>query len=107
GIRSRISDDKAWLGYVAAHYIETTGDDAILDESIAFISGLPLHDGEHDSFFLPETAHETASFYEHCARALDASLAVGVHGLPLMGTGDWNDGMNRIGEQGKGESVWL
>lgn len=107
GVRSRISDDKAWLGYVAAHYLETTGDISLLDEPLAFITGPQLHDGEHDAFFLPETSKTIASFYEHCARALDASLAVGEHGLPLMGTGDWNDGMNRVGEHGRGESVWL
>jgi cyclic beta-1,2-glucan synthetase len=107
GIRSRISDDKAWLGYVAAHYLGTTGDTSLLDEPLAFIAGPQLHDGEHDAFFQPEPSSKTASFYEHCARALDASLAVGQHGLPLMGTGDWNDGMNRVGENGKGESVWL
>ncbi|HEX4273673.1 MAG TPA: glucoamylase family protein [Rhizomicrobium sp.] len=107
GIRTRISDDKSWLGYVAAHYIETTGDTGVLDEAVPFLQGPVLLDGQHDAFFLPETAGENASLYEHCARALDASLDVGSHGLPLMGTGDWNDGMNRVGELGKGESVWL
>ena len=107
GIRTRISDDKAWLGYVAAHYIETSGDSGVLDEQVAFLQGRPLAEGEHDAFYLPDNSTESASLYEHCARALDASLAVGSHGLPLMGTGDWNDGMNRVGEQGKGESVWL
>jgi cyclic beta-1,2-glucan synthetase len=107
GIRTRISDDKAWLAYVAAHYIETTADMGVLDEQLPFLEGPVLKSGEHDAFFLPGTSHDTASLYEHCARALDASLAVGSHGLPLMGTGDWNDGMNRVGEKGKGESVWL
>jgi cyclic beta-1,2-glucan synthetase len=107
GIRSRISDDKAWLGYVTAHYIETTKDVALLDEPLPFIEGPALKYGEHDAFFQPEQSEQTATLYEHCARALDASLGVGEHGLPLMGTGDWNDGMNRVGEQGKGESVWL
>jgi cyclic beta-1,2-glucan synthetase len=107
GIRSKISDDKAWLAYVAAQYVESTGDHAVLDEDIAFLSGPLLREDEDDSFYLPQTSQERASLYEHCARALDASLAVGQHGLPLMGTGDWNDGMNRVGEKGKGESVWL
>ncbi|MDB5739700.1 MAG: phosphorylase, partial [Alphaproteobacteria bacterium] len=107
GVRTRISDDKSWLAYVAAHYLETTGDTGVLDESFPFLQGPQLKDGEHDAFFLPESTPETATLYEHCARALDASLAVGRHGLPLMGTGDWNDGMNRVGELGRGESVWL
>jgi cyclic beta-1,2-glucan synthetase len=107
GVRTRISDDRAWLCYVAAHYMETTGDIGVLDEAIAFLQGPALREGEHDAFFLPSGSGESASLYEHCARALDASLAVGVHGLPLMGTGDWNDGMNRVGEEGRGESVWL
>jgi cyclic beta-1,2-glucan glucanotransferase len=107
GIRSRISDDRAWLAYVAAHYVEATGDTAALDAELPFLSGPPLREGEHDAFYRPEVSTERASLYEHCARALDASLGVGAHGLPLMGTGDWNDGMNRVGENGKGESVWL
>ena len=107
GIRTRISDDKSWLAYVTAQYVETTGDKSVLDEQISFISGPALREDEHDAFYQPETSAEHASLYEHCARALDASLAVGEHGLPLMGTGDWNDGMNRVGEKGKGESVWL
>ena len=107
GIRSRISDDKAWLGYVAAHYIETSGDEAVLEEQLPFLTGDPLKPEQHDAFFQPGATPDTATLYEHCARALDAALATGVHGLPLMGTGDWNDGMNRVGEQGKGESIWL
>jgi len=107
GIRTRISDDKSWLAFITSHYVDVTGDGAILDEQIAFLAGPVLHEGEHEAFFLPEHSDQTATLYEHCALALDASLAAGVHGLPLMGTGDWNDGMNRVGEQGKGESVWL
>jgi cyclic beta-1,2-glucan synthetase len=107
GVRTRISDDRAWLATVAAHYIATTGDAAILDEQLPFLDGPTLKPGEHDLYFQPGLADEMASLYEHCARGLDLSLETGPHGLPLIGTGDWNDGMNRVGAAGKGESVWL
>ena len=107
GTRSRITDDRAWLAYAAMQYIEASGDHAILAEDVAFIEGQWLRDGEHDSLFQPAVSDSRASLYEHCARALDQSLGLGTHGLPLMGTGDWNDGMNRVGEFGRGESVWL
>jgi cyclic beta-1,2-glucan synthetase len=107
GVRTRISDDRIWLAYAAAHYLRTTGDLTILDEDVGFVEGLELEPGQHDAYFRPAAAEERASFFEHCARGLDASLALGVHGLPLIGTGDWNDGMNRVGEHGRGESVWL
>ncbi|OGA93175.1 MAG: hypothetical protein A3G27_01320 [Betaproteobacteria bacterium RIFCSPLOWO2_12_FULL_66_14] len=107
GIRTRISDDRIWLAYATAHYVETTGDVAVLEEPVAFLEGQPLAAGEHDAYFRPMDADETASLFEHCARGLDQSLGVGEHGLPFIGTGDWNDGMNRVGEKGKGESVWL
>jgi cyclic beta-1,2-glucan synthetase len=107
GVRTKISDDRAWLAYITAYYMESTGDTAVLDEDLPFLRGRALEPEEHDAYFLPEVAEEHAPLYEHCARALDQSLAVGAHGLPLMGTGDWNDGMNRVGEGGKGESVWL
>ena len=107
GVRTRISDDRAWLAYAAAHYVSVTADTLVLDEVVPFLTGQALKPGESDSLFHPTVSDETASLYEHCARALDASLAVGSHGLPLIGSGDWNDGMNRVGEGGRGESVWL
>ncbi len=107
GVRTRISDDVVWLAYCAIQYIETTGDEAVLDEKIPFLEGRVLQPEEHDAFFMPGVSDETATLFEHCARALDHGLQVGEHGLPLFGTGDWNDGMNRVGEKGKGESVWL
>src|SRR3990170_2203004 len=107
GVRTRISDDTVWLANCVAQYVKVTGDRDVLDETVPFIEGQSLAPGEHDAFFQPNLSEESASLYEHCARALDRSLPYGAHGLPLMGTGDWNDGMNRVGEGGKGESVWL
>ena len=107
GIRTRMTDDRVWLPYVAMHYIGVTGDSALFDEAVAFIDGDPLKDGQNDAFFLPTVSKQTASVYEHCARAIDVSLGLGPHDLPLFGTGDWNDGMNRVGEKGRGESIWL
>jgi cyclic beta-1,2-glucan synthetase len=107
GVRTRIADDRVWLAYAAAHYVDVTGDTAVLDESVPYLAGPALAPDEHEAFFLPETAGETGTLFEHCARGLDRSLDTGVHGLPLIGTGDWNDGMNRVGESGAGESVWL
>jgi len=107
GIRTRFSDDLLWLPYVASNYLDVTGDQALLDENIPFMDGALLAAGQLTSYFEPRIASERGTLFEHCARALDRSLSVGVHGLPLMGTGDWNDGMNRVGDQGKGESVWL
>jgi cyclic beta-1,2-glucan synthetase len=107
GIRTRISDDRVWLAYAVAHYVDAIGDARVLDETVQFLEGQKLEPGEHDSFFRPGPSDQSATLFEHCALALDHSLALGVHHLPLIGTGDWNDGMNRVGEGGKGESVWL
>ncbi|MGH8184910.1 MAG: GH36-type glycosyl hydrolase domain-containing protein [Rhodanobacteraceae bacterium] len=107
GVRTRIVDDRLWLPFVVAHYIETTGDIAILETGVPFLHGDALQPGQTDAFFKPEPSAQSANLFEHCARAIEVSLATGVHGLPLMGTGDWNDGMNRIGAGGKGESVWM
>jgi cyclic beta-1,2-glucan synthetase len=106
GIKTRVSDDRIWLAYVVAHYLEVTSDFQILDEQPTFLAGGPLAPDSLESFSAPATA-APASLFEHCVRALDSSLNVGAHGLPLFGTGDWNDGMNRVGVAGRGESVWL
>jgi len=107
GIRSKITDDRLWLPYVTDFYIRSTGDDSLLDEKTTFITARKLDENEHEVYLQPETSDESGSIYEHCCRAIDISLKFGAHGLPLIGAGDWNDGMNRVGSDGKGESVWL
>ncbi len=106
GVQTRVVDDRIWLAYVAAHYLEVTQDFAVLDEPVPFLAGGPLPPDSQESFTAPASAG-TASLFDHCVRALDSSLTVGAHGLPLFGTGDWNDGMNRVGIAGRGESVWM
>lgn len=108
GVRTMISDDVVWLAHATARYLLVTGDTAILKEQLPFIEGQALGEGEHDAFFIPEISKKTASLYDHCARALDLAVKrSSPAGLPLILGGDWNDGMNRVGEHGKGESVWL
>jgi len=107
GLRTRFADDLLWLPYLTADYIQTTGDEAILDQELPFMTAPALAPGEDEVFLTPQVSRETADLYEHCCRALDRSLGGGVHDLPLFGTGDWNDGMNAIGREGRGESVWM
>jgi cyclic beta-1,2-glucan synthetase len=107
GVRTRFSDDLAWLPFVADHYVRVTGDREVWDATAPFLTMRPLAEHEHEIYDLPTDSGQSASLYEHCVRALDRACTTGAHGLPLMGTGDWNDGMNLVGAQGKGESVWL
>jgi cyclic beta-1,2-glucan synthetase len=107
GVRTRFSDDLAWLPFVVDQYVRVTGDASVLDELVPFLSMRPLGPDEHELYDLPQVSDERAPVYEHCLRALRRACTRGAHGLPLIGIGDWNDGMSRVGIEGRGESVWL
>jgi len=107
GIRTRMRDDYLWLPYTVCRYVAAIGDTGVLDQRVPFLEGRPVNPDEEGYYDLPARSVETATVYEHCVRAVDHGLQFGAHGLPLMGAGDWNDGMNRVGHRGRGESVWL
>ncbi len=107
GVRTTCSDDYLWLPYVVSRYVKQTGDESILDEKVRFIVGRLLNPGEDSYYELPGISEQSASIYDHCLLSIQHGLRFGAHGLPLMGSGDWNDGMDKVGNEGRGESVWL
>ncbi len=107
GVRTRCSDDLLWLPYVVAEYVAATGDYALLAETVPYLQGAPLEPDEHEHYAEFSPSSVRATIYEHCCHAIDARLTTGAHGLPFIGTGDWNDGLNRVGIGGAGESVWM
>jgi cyclic beta-1,2-glucan synthetase len=107
GVRTHTSDDYLWLPFVTCHYVSFVGDAAILDEKIPFLEGRPIKPEEESYYGLPNRSEESATLYEHCVRAIEHGLRFGAHGLPLIGSCDWNDGMNLVGRDGRGESIWL
>jgi cellobiose phosphorylase len=107
GVRTHFSDDYLWLPYVTCRYVSCTADTGVLDEQITFLDARPVMPEEESYYDLPNRSQESATLYQHCMRAIEHGLRFGAHGLPLMGSGDWNDGMNLVGKEGRGESVWL